>query len=204
MNYVLRCAVSIMTILMLSTCKDHGESINNLIDMKGLKPVHTIPLDLSVNRPILTVSIEGKGEFKFILDTGASENVISKSLYTLLTGDTSDISIVNCSGEIVTGNCSAPEASMQLKIKNARIDSFALNNLLVSIMDFNLPFINRNGFLATLMGRIHLRYSASSPINKSTGISRILKGREYRSYRRFAPDQVTKVVAPRNAEFSLV
>ena len=40
----------------------------------------TIPLDLSTKRPVLLVTINGKGPFKFIFDTGSLENVIDEDL----------------------------------------------------------------------------------------------------------------------------
>lgn len=41
---------------------------------------HIIPLDLSTNRPIVEVRINGKGPYKFIFDTGSSTNVIDNDL----------------------------------------------------------------------------------------------------------------------------
>ena len=40
----------------------------------------TIPLDLSSKRPVLLVILNGKGPYKFIFDTGSSENVIDEDL----------------------------------------------------------------------------------------------------------------------------
>ncbi len=40
----------------------------------------TIPLDISSNRPILELTIDGKGPYRFIFDTGSSGNVIDTKL----------------------------------------------------------------------------------------------------------------------------
>jgi hypothetical protein len=40
----------------------------------------TIPIDMSTQRPIVDVMIDGKGPYKFIFDTGSTTNVIDESL----------------------------------------------------------------------------------------------------------------------------
>ena len=43
-----------------------------------------IPMDLSLNRPVIALFIDHQGPYSFILDTGAGGNVIDKGLASKL------------------------------------------------------------------------------------------------------------------------
>ncbi len=73
-NVISRCfATLVFTFLIMECITIHADS-NKVI----------IPMDLSLNRPVIELLIYNKGPYKFIFDTGASGSVIDKELATTL------------------------------------------------------------------------------------------------------------------------
>lgn len=54
------------------------------INRPGGKEVVTIPFELINNRPFVTIMVNGKGPFRFVVDTGASMSVLSDKTAALL------------------------------------------------------------------------------------------------------------------------
>ncbi len=67
-----------IAILLVILLPNYMLSQNIKLDLKG-KEVN-IPVDLSTQRPIITLNINGKGPYKFIFDTGAGRNFIDEEL----------------------------------------------------------------------------------------------------------------------------
>ncbi len=104
----------------------------------GCIPIHTdhekiiIPIDLSLNRPVIKLFINNKGPYKFIFDTGASGNVIDTELADNLglkeTGKievgtpgseiTSLVTKVNVPGIVVSGKKFSNISMVKMNLRN--------------------------------------------------------------------------------------
>ena len=71
----LRKHISILLVILLPNYILSQDTEFNLVK----KEVH-IPIDLSTQRPIIALNINGKGHYKFIFDTGAGRNFIDEEL----------------------------------------------------------------------------------------------------------------------------
>ena len=71
----LRKHISILLVILLPNYILSQDTEFNLVK----KEVH-IPIDLSTQRPIIALNINGKGPYKFIFDTGAGRNFIDEEL----------------------------------------------------------------------------------------------------------------------------
>ena len=71
----LRIHISILLVILLPNYILSQDTEFNLVK----KEVH-IPIDLSTQRPIIALNINGKGPYKFIFDTGAGRNFIDEEL----------------------------------------------------------------------------------------------------------------------------
>lgn len=92
-----------------------------------------IPIDLSSQRPIITVNINGKGPYKFIFDTGAGRNFIDEELAKEL-----KLEVV---GKDPIGS---PGTNRQVISNRIRINKFSISNMLTSDkIEFNTMPLKR-------------------------------------------------------------
>jgi len=89
-----------------------------------------VPMDLSTGRPLVQVTIDGRGPFNFILDTGASVTVIDENLAAEL-----GLPVV---GEGHIGDPSNPEAFVSKRVKAQTLELGDLELSGVTLLTFQL------------------------------------------------------------------
>lgn len=88
-----------------------------------------IPMDLSLNRPIIEIFINKKGPYRFIFDTGASGNIIDKELASLL--DLKEIGKV----EVGTPGSDKTSSAPQVSISEIKVSDQTLSNISMVAID---------------------------------------------------------------------
>ena len=89
-------------------------------------PVVTVPFDADASRPTIEAKINGKGPFRFILDTGAQGMLINADLARELN--------LKSTGKSHMGDPSDPEA---IEVDRVRLDTVSIGDLLLTGVNAN-------------------------------------------------------------------